>query len=151
VRLIAVLLLCGLCGLSGVCTFAGCSSSSPSGAAVTTDGGGNDRALGQSCDPSLVQPCETLTDACSAAVCQSGVCVRVAVDAGPTCSNGSLPVSHEDGGQPEDAAVDAGDAALGNDAGDASGDEVDASPDASDASSAETDASDGASTDASGD
>ncbi len=132
-------------------TLAGCSSSPPP-AATQSDAGDEYRALGQSCDPTSPHPCEVLTDGCSASMCQAQVCVRVFVDAGPTCSNGSPPsydagggedagaedasredASREDAGLRGDASSDAGDAAAPVDASDgAAGDaEADASFDAS--------------------
>ncbi len=115
---------------------AGCSSSPPP-AATQSDAGDEYRALGQSCDPTSPHPCEVLTDGCSASMCQAHVCVRVFVDAGPTCSNGSPPSydagGGEDAGLRSDASPDAGDAAAPVDASDAAaGDaEADASFDAS--------------------
>ena len=115
---------------------AGCSSSTPP-AATQSDAGDEYRALGQSCDPTSPHPCEVLTDGCSASECQADVCVRVFVDAGPTCSNGSPPsydAGEEDAGQWTDASsADAGHAAAPVDASDAAaGDaETDASFDAS--------------------
>jgi hypothetical protein len=108
------------------------------------DAGDEFRPLGESCDPASPHPCEVLTDGCSAAVCQSKVCVRVFLDAGPTCSNGSPPpydAGAEDAGQGSDASL--------ADAGDAATIPGDAASDASDA--AATDASFDASVDAAGD
>jgi hypothetical protein len=144
VRLLAALAVVALV----VAPIEGCSSSTP--AASGSDAGDEYRALGESCDPTSPHPCEVLTDGCSAAVCQSNVCVRVFVDAGPTCSNGSPPsydAGSADAGQGSDAALaDAGgDASVADaSAGDASA-SGDAAVDASDASTTD------ASFDASGD
>lgn len=111
----------------------GCSSSTPP-AATASDAGDQYRALGQSCDPATPHPCEVLTDACSVAVCESSVCVRVFVDAGPTCSNGGSPSSY-------DAGTDAGQGSDAGDAGDAGGDATAPEDAGIDASDAATDAS----------
>lgn len=130
--------------LASVATALAACSSSTRPAATQSDAGDEYRALGQSCDPASPHPCEVLTDGCSASRCQSNVCVRVFVDAGPTCSNGSAPsydagedAGAQDAGSPSDASSDAGDASAPvdasdvGDAGDAGDAEADASFDAS--------------------
>jgi hypothetical protein len=103
-----------LAGALSVASFAcvvglaeGCSST------TSTSSGGNvdvplgpGQALGTPCDPSLVAPCETLTDVCSVAVCDptSRRCERVTVDGGPTCGNGVPPGA--DAGDSADAKVE---------------------------------------------
>jgi hypothetical protein len=101
--------------------------------------------LGEPCDPSLRAPCVTLTDVCSVSVCDpaSRVCVRVAADAGPTCSNGPPPSYCPPGGC--DGGSDAG-PALDGAPFDAPGEaaEPDAAIDSGDDAPDEGDAGDGA-------
>ena len=98
-----------------------CSSNSTASNGAA-DAGASGHALGTPCDPSVADPCETLTDGCSIAVCDptTHVCVRVAVDAGPLCTGGLPPCSSPDcdgGGDARDGALEA---ATGSpDAGDA--------------------------------
>ena len=67
-------------------------------------------------------PCIILTDVCSVSRCDPStrLCVRVAVDAGPTCSGGGPPPSCAPSGDC-DAGLEAGDSADGDaaDVGDA--------------------------------
>jgi hypothetical protein len=84
-------------------------------------GNGSNQTIGATCNPSLSNACEQPSDVCSIAVCDptTRVCTRVAVDAGPICSNGNPPVCSSDdcdaaveAGDASDATVDASDASL---------------------------------------
>jgi hypothetical protein len=74
-------------------------------------GDGSNQAIGTPCKPALADPCSQPSDVCSVAVCDptSLLCVRVLVDAGPTCSNGSPPLTC--GSDDCDASAEAGEAA----------------------------------------
>lgn len=98
------------CLLASSLAIAACSSAEVAPAADA--GNGSDQLIGAPCKPALPDPCSQPNDVCSVAVCDptSLLCVRVAVDAGPTCSNGSPPSTCAS--DDCDASEDAGDAAA---------------------------------------
>ena len=110
----------------GACSSGG---SAPAGGADAAPGSGG-RPLGEPCDPAARPPCVILTDVCSVSVCDpaSRVCVRVPVDAGPTCSSvHPVPPCSSgacDGGADagDGEALDAGDGAASDATVDAGGD-----------------------------
>jgi hypothetical protein len=116
----------------------GCSSDAVGFAGGDASVGAN-QALGTPCDPALLKACEPVTDVCSVTVCDPSTrrCIRVPVEAGPTCGEGIPPCAS--------GVCDAADGADG--AGDA---QIDApSPAPSDGGDAASDgASDGGSNDA---
>ena len=123
-------------------TAQGCSSDAGStggvDAAVPLGAG---QAIGTPCDPSLPAPCAPLTDVCSVAVCDptSDRCIRVPVEAGPTCGDGVPPGC---GSGECDGGEEAGDAQLDSAPSEA-GEAGDAASDGS-IDGASADASDGA-------
>ncbi len=78
---------------AGAALVAACGSSADTLAPEVDAALGANQALGTPCDPSASPPCLPVTDVCSAAVCDPSSlrCVRVAIDAGPTCSGGNAP------------------------------------------------------------
>ena len=91
---------------------AACSSGTSAPLAPVDAGIGGGAGLGEPCEPSAAQPCVVVTDVCSVAVCDatSHLCVRVSVDAGPTCGGaGPAPCASGacDGGA-DDATTEAG-------------------------------------------
>ena len=117
-RIRLLLVLGGLVG--GV--LAACSSGGGSPSAAV-DAGTGGAGLGETCNPSAPKPCVVVTDVCSVAVCDpaSHLCVRVSVDAGPTCGGNPSPTcaSGECDGSADDATTEAGDAAGGDGSGEA--------------------------------
>src|ERR1700727_2820607 len=110
-------------------------------------GDGSEQAIGTACNPALKDPCAQPSDVCSVAVCDSTshLCIRVTVDAGPTCSNEPPPCSSAEC----DASADAADASAQTtdaaDAADANGDDggfegSDSAPPPSDGGDGSTDA-----------
>src|SRR5262249_37452131 len=70
-----------------------CSSSGSPGGVAPVSGAGPLQAIGAPCSPTLNEPCIPITDVCSISLCDptSLTCLHVAVDGGPTCTNGSPP------------------------------------------------------------
>ena len=73
------------------------------------------QAIGAPCDPVARPPCVVLSDVCTVSECDPimRVCVRVAVDGGPTCGNGVPPPACSgdcDASAGDAAPVDAADA-----------------------------------------
>jgi hypothetical protein len=99
---------CLLAAVVVAVAIAACSSTEPS--LVPEAGNGSDQAIGTACNPALKDPCAQLSDVCSVAVCDSTshLCIRVMVDAGPTCSNEPPPCSSDEC----DASGDAADASA---------------------------------------
>ncbi|HEY2509566.1 MAG TPA: hypothetical protein VGI39_01800 [Polyangiaceae bacterium] len=104
----------------GACSNGG-SSAPPADAGIPSY-----QVIGAPCDPAARPPCEVLSDVCTVSQCDPTmhVCVRVAVDGGPTCGNGVPPppptcTGDCDAGAGDSALVDGADAADASDAGDA--------------------------------
>ena len=73
---------------------AGSACSTGGGAATPNDGGiPSYQVIGAACNPAARPPCVVLSDVCTVSECDPlmHICVRVAVDGGPTCSNGVPP------------------------------------------------------------
>jgi hypothetical protein len=102
----------------GVAIGACSSQQSENPPAAVEAGIGSGEAIGAACNPALAHPCEELTDVCSVSMCDptTHICIRVSVEAGPTCGNG-VPPSDDAGAPPADATVDASEAGEAGEAG----------------------------------
>ena len=116
-------------------TTAGGSACSTGGSTATPVDAGipSYQVIGAACNPAARPPCVVLSDVCTVSECDPmmHICIRVAVDGGPTCSNG-VPPPPACTTDCDAAAGDAGmaDAADASDAGDATSPVDAAIPDA---------------------